>query len=254
MLRTHGSEQPTFPEQSEFIDYVAHELKQPMTAILGYTKMLLLGIGGELTDNQRQFLEVIDSNVTRMGKLVNDLLEISRLEAGRVSLNLAPVHLEPIIDETIAQAHSEIEARQHTLEVDIPAGLPPVEGDWERLLQILSILVSNAYRYTPNGGTLRISVQEPALSEGAPAHLLVSVSDTGIGMSPEELAQLGQSFYRADHDLVHGQWGTGLGVSIARHLVALHGGELLIESHVGQGSTFSFTLPVAGESEGQGLR
>ena len=248
MVRTHRSEQPTFSEQSEFIDFVAHELKQPMTAILGYTKMLLMGIGGELTDSQRQFVEVIDSNATRMGKLVNDLLEISRLEAGRISLNPAPVHLEPIVDETVAQARSEIEARQHTLEVDIQAGLPPVEGDRERLLQILSTLVSNAYKYTPNGGTLRIAVQEPALSGETPAYLLVSVSDTGIGMSSKELAQLGQTFYRANHDLVREQWGIGLGVSIARYLIALHRGELLIKSDADKGSTFSFTVPIADES------
>lgn len=254
MVRTHGSELPTFPEQSEFIDFVAHELKQPMTAILGYTKMLLMGIGGELTDNQRQFVEVIDSNATRMGKLVNDLLEISRLEAGHVSLNLAQVHLGPLIDQTIAQARTEIEARQHTLEVDVPAELPPVEGDRERLLQILSTLVSNAYMYTPKGGTLRIAVEELALSGETPAHLLVSVGDTGIGMSPKELAQLGQPFYRADRDLVREQWGTGLGVSIARHLAALHGGELQIESDVDKGSIFSFTVPIAGESNEYGIK
>jgi signal transduction histidine kinase len=250
MVRVQQPEQPTFPEQSEFVDFVAHELKQPMTAILGYTKMLLMGIGGELTDNQRQFVQVIDSNATRMGKLVNDLLDISRLEAGRVSLNLAPVHLGGIIEETITQARSEIEARQHTLEVEFPAELPPVRGDRERLLQILSNLLSNACLYTPNGGTLRIAVREHALSEGTQAHLLVSVSDTGIGMSSEELAQLGQPFYRADHDLVHAQWGTGLGLSITRHLIALHGGELLVESEVDQGSTFSFMVPLANEGKG----
>jgi signal transduction histidine kinase len=247
MVRVQPSEQPTFPEQSEFIDFVAHELKQPMTAILGYTKMLLMGIGGELTDNQRQFVQVIDSNATRMGKLVNDLLEISRLEAGRVSLNLAPVHLERILEETIAQARSEIEGRQHTVEVEFPEGLPPVRGDRERLLQILSNLVSNAYMYTPNGGTLCIAVQEDAASEGTQAHLRVSVSDTGIGLSSRELAQLGQPFYRADHDLVHAQWSTGLGLAITRHLIALHGGELSVESEVDKGSTFSFTVPLADE-------
>ena len=250
MVRIQQSEPPAVPAESEFIDFVAHELKQPMTAILGYTKMLLMGIGGELTDNQRQFVQVIDSNVTRMGKLVNDLLDFSRLEAGRVRLNLAPVHLEEIIEEAVMQARSEIEARQHTLEVEFPAGLPPVQGDQERLLQILSNLVSNAYMYTPNGGVLRIAVQERALSEGTPAHLLVSVSDTGIGISSGELVQLGRAFYRADHDLVHAQWGTGLGLSITRHLIALHGGDFLVDSEVGRGSTFSFTVPLAHEDKG----
>lgn len=250
MVPSHDPEQPTFSEQFDFIDFVAHELKQPMTAILGYTKMLIMGIGGELTDTQRQFVQVIDANANRMGKLVNDLLEISRLEAGRIKLNLAPVHLQEIVEETISEAQSEIEARHHTLEVDIPEALPPVMGDRERLIQILSNLVSNAYLYTPKGGTIRIAVEKRTDLEERPPHLLVSISDTGIGMSPQDLAQLGESFFRADHELVHTQRGTGLGVSISRHLVELHGGDLLVESEVDRGSKFSLMVPIAHGEDG----
>ena len=230
---------------SEFIDFVAHELKQPMTAMQGYAKMLTMGIGGELTETQQQFVQVIDSNVNRMGKLVGDLLEISRLEAGRTKLELAPVALRDVVNETLVNTRAEIEARHHTLEVAVPSDLPPVLADRERLVQILTNLVSNAYRYTPDGGTIRIVVDGQEYSKVPPDHLQVSVSDTGIGLSPQELVRLEEKFFRAEHDLVQQQPGTGLGVSITRNLVELHGGEFLIESEPGRGSTFSFTIPLA---------
>jgi signal transduction histidine kinase len=242
-------EQEAHQTQLEFIDFVAHELKQPMTAIQGYAKMLMLDLGGELNDTQRQFVEVINSNVGRMGKLIDDLLQISRLEAGRVKLKLAPVPMRNAVDETLASSQDDIEARHHTLQVEIPKDLPPALGDRTRLIQILTNLVSNAIRYTPDGGTIRITVgrrERPALPL---AHLLVTVSDTGIGMSLQDMARLEVKFFRADHDLVRTQSGTGLGVSIARHLVELHGGEFLVESEVDRGSTFSFTIPIANERD-----
>jgi GAF domain-containing protein/two-component sensor histidine kinase len=231
--------------KSEFIDFVAHELKQPMTSMQGYARLLTMGIGGELAPMQTQFVQVITSNVDRMGKLVNDLLEISRLEAGRTTLRLAPVQLREVIDETLLNTRTEIEARHHTLEVAVPDDLPPVMGDRERLVQIMTNLVSNAYKYTPEGGVIRIAVNGRDQQAVPPGHLLVSVSDTGIGMSPQELDGLKEKFFRADQPLVREQPGTGLGVSITRGLVALHGGELVVESETGRGTTFGFTLPIA---------
>jgi signal transduction histidine kinase len=243
MVRSNDVEQAKL----EFIDFVAHELKQPMTAIQGYAKMLLMDIGGELSDTQRQFVEVINSNADRMGKLVNDLLEISRLEAGRITLKLAPVRLSQIVDETLTNCLAEIESRHHTLDVEVPDDLPPVMGDRERLLQILTNLVSNAYLYTPEGGAICVSVGWPEGSEEPPGHLLVSVSDTGIGISPRDLDRLEEKFFRADHELVHEQPGNGLGVPISRHLVDLHGGKFVVESQPDRGSTFRFTVPIAPE-------
>jgi two-component system phosphate regulon sensor histidine kinase PhoR len=231
--------------KAEFIDFVAHELKQPMTAVQGYAKLLAMGIGGELSDTQQEFVRIINSNVERMGKLVNDLLEISRLEAGRTELNLAPVHLKQVVDETLANTHTEIEARHHRLEFRIAPDLPPVLGDYGRLVQILTRLVSNAYQYTPDGGTIEIAADGWDDVEAPQGHVLVSVSDTGIGMSPKDIANLEKQFFRADHDLVHAQPGSGLGVSIARKLVELHGGEFIIESEPGRGSTFRFSVPIA---------
>ena len=228
----------------EFMDFVAHELKQPMTSVKGYAKMLTLGIGGELSETQNQFVQVITSNVDRMGKLVDDLLEMSRLESGRI--RLAPEQLQPreILDQAMASIKPEAEAREHVLEVNASGDLPLVTGDRKRLLQILGYLLSNACRYTPDGGTIRASVSEPDPVAASPGTLLFSISDTGIGISSEDLVRL-DKFYRADHDLVISQPGLGLGISIARGLIALHGGKLTIESELNRGSTFTFTMPVA---------
>ena len=230
--------------KAEFIDFVAHELKQPMTAMQGYAKMLAMGIGGELNETQRQFVHTINANVSRMGKLVNDLLEISRLEAGRIKLQPEQLHPGEIVDDALARVRAEIQARHHALDLQIPEDLPPLTGDRARLVQILANLLSNACRYTPDGGTISINVSGPDRA-GAPAgRLRFSISDTGIGISPADLSRLGK-FFRTDHDLVISQPGTGLGISIARRLVELHGGELTVESELDQGSTFSFTVPVA---------
>jgi signal transduction histidine kinase len=231
--------------KSEFIDFVAHELKQPMTSMQGYAKMLTLGIGGELSSTQHEFVQVINANVDRMGKLVNDLLEISRLEAGRIQLKLASVRVPEIVEEAVVTTRTEIEARHHSLQVDVPEDLPPVRGDRDRLVQVLTNLVSNAYKYTPEGGTIRITANGRDEVDTPPGQLMISVSDTGIGMTPQQIARLDEKFFRADHDLVRAQPGTGLGVSITRNLVELHGGEFIIESVPGLGSTFRFTVPFA---------
>lgn len=231
---------------SQFIDFVAHELKQPMTSLKGYTQMLLLGIAGDLTPDQRRFVQVVDANVARMDRLVGDLLEVSRLEAGRIRLDPAPVALGELFDGALAGARAEIEARHHTLEIDLPADLPPVLGDRERLVQALAHLVLNACLYTPDGGRVRLSATRQEGAAGRVRQVRIGVSDSGIGLSPTEIRRLGQKFYRADHELVQRQPGNGLGLAITRHLLALHGSELLVESARGQGSSFAFTLPAAG--------
>jgi signal transduction histidine kinase len=228
-----------------FIDFVAHELKQPMTSIQGYARMLELGIGGELNDTQKQFVQVITSNAERLGRLVNDLLEISRLEAGRVRLELAPLQIRPVVDEAITRVQADVEARHHVLSVDVPTDLPAVLADRERLAQILTSLLRNACRYTPDGGTIRITAGERARPQLRPDHVLIGIRDTGIGLSPQDLARVGEKFFRASHHLVRSQPGIGLGLAIARRLVELHGGELTVESEPERGSTFSVRIPVA---------
>ena len=147
----------------------------------------------------------------------------------------------------VVATRAEIEARHHTLAIELPIDLPPALADRDRLLQILSNLISNAYKYTPEGGNIRIAAERLAGPEAPAEYLLMSISDSGIGMSSQELAHVGEKFFRASHDLVRAQPGSGLGVSIVQQLIALHGGQLTIKSEPDQGSTFSFTLPTAGK-------
>jgi signal transduction histidine kinase len=243
-------EQEASQSKLEFMDFVAHELKQPMTSIQGYARMLMMQLGGELNETQQQFVGVINANVERMGKLIDDLLDISRLEAGRIKLRQAPVPVRQIVDESLAGSREDIEARCHTVEVEIPEDLPPALGDRERLIQVLANLLSNAIQYTLDGGTIQIRADRTDPTEQQPALVRVTVSDTGIGMSPPEMAKLKEKFLRADHDLVRAHPGTGLGIPIARGLIALHGGELFVESEVDKGTTACFTLPIATDTEG----
>ncbi len=226
--------------QSEMLDFVAHELRQPMTAMQGYAKMLSMGIGGELTSTQKQFVGVIQANVERMGQLVNDLLDISRLDAGRTKVHRTPVLLSPIVRDAVELCRSEIDKRRHVVIVEAPEDLTPVLGNRERLEQVTASLVRNAAMYTPDGGTIRVTVDHPVAT-----HLRVSVQDTGIGLSPEELAKLEKRFFRAGHDMVKQQAGSGLGLTIARKILEIHGGELQVESEPNRGSTFRFTVPLA---------
>lgn len=228
--------------QSEMLDFVAHELRQPMTAMQGYAKMLSMGIGGELSPTQKQFAGVIHANVERMGKLVNDLLEISRLDAGRTKVHRIPVGLGQIVADVAERLRDEFDKRRHTLIVNVPDSIPPVLGDRERLEQVTAALLQNAAMYTPDGGTILVMVDQPT-----GAHARVAVQDTGIGMSAEEIARLERRFFRAGHELVKQQVGSGLGLAIARKVLELHGGEWEVESEPGRGSLFRFTVPLAPE-------
>ncbi len=225
--------------KSELISTVSHQLRTPMTSIKGYTDLLYLETVGEINEAQRRFLSIIKSNADRLALLANDLLDISRIETGRIRLNPEFLHISDIIEEIAASLRGQIEEKGLSLKLDIPEGLPPVYGDRGRVTQILTNLVDNARQYTPSGGQITVSAQ---LKDGL---LQVSVADTGIGIAPEEQEKIFDRFYRADHPLVQEVAGTGLGLPIAKAFVEMHGGEIWVESEPGQGSTFSFTLPLA---------
>jgi len=234
--------------KTEFISFVSHELKQPMTSIKGYTDLLAKGTVGELSDMQRSFLETVRSNVERMNKLVSDLLDISRIESGRMWLEFRSVSIEKAIGEVLRMTRRQIEAKQQTLEVDIPSDLPLVRGDRDRLVQVMTNLVSNACKYTPEEGHIAIRAQRWSDGRGAVGQdefVLCSIADTGIGITSEDQEWLFTKYFRADDPAVHSVPGTGLGLVITKSLVELHGGEIWVESEVGKGSTFTFTIPVA---------
>ena len=229
--------------KSEFVSTVSHELRTPMTSIKGYADLLLMGAAGAVNETQQRFLIVIKSNADRLSILVNDLLDISRIESGRVKLDLRPLSIESVIEQVATTLRGRMEEKNLTLRLSLPEEeLPRVYGDRDRVIQILTNLVSNAYQYTPAGGT--ITVRARLSSEAAPDRPLVQidVQDTGIGIAPENQPKVFERFFRVDDPNVHEFPGTGLGLAIVRSLVEMHDGGIWLESALGVGTTFSFTL------------
>jgi len=238
VLRDVTLEQEVARAKNDFVSLVSHELRTPMTSIKGYTDLMLKGAVGALNEQQKSFMTIVKSNVDRMAELVSDLLDVSRLEAGRVRLTLGRLDLAGVILEISQELAETMRQRELTLHFDLPPGLPPVCADRRRIVQVLLNLLSNAYRYTLAGGKITIAVQ--ALDD----EVQVDVIDTGIGISEQDRESIFERFYRADHPVVREQAGTGLGLPIARSLIEMHGGRLWVRSEEQVGSTFSFTLPV----------
>jgi signal transduction histidine kinase len=236
--RLYDAVQHANTAKTEFISTVTHELRIPMTSIKGYSEMM--GLMGQLSEQQKSFLTIIRNNVERMSILVSDLSDIARIESGRLKLEIVEgVRLAQVVNELLPSMQAEIEQREHTVTIDIPANLPAVSADSQRLAQILINLISNAYKYTPNGGTITIRAQQ----DDRQVHC--EVVDTGVGMTPEEMGRLFTKFWRADDPHVREQPGTGLGLTIAKNLIELQGGQLAVNSQKGLGTTFSFTLPMS---------
>jgi signal transduction histidine kinase len=227
--------------KSEFVTTVSHELRTPLTAIKGYVDILSMGAAGALSENQLHFLDIVSNNINRLNILVNDLLDISRIEAGRVTLNPQSVNVREIAEDIIADAlrRSQQEDKPMALSLDAPAKLPPVMGDGERIRQIIGNLVDNAFNYTPSNGTIRITIHQQD------DELQVDVQDNGVGIAVEDQPRVFERFFRGEHPLVLATPGTGLGLPIVRQLVEMHRGHIWMTSTgvPGEGSTFSFTLP-----------
>ena len=227
--------------KSDFVSMVSHEFRTPLTSIKGYTDLLTSGEVGSLSEEQKEFLQIVHTNADRLMALVSDLLDISRLEQGRVELRSLPVDVGMLTQQALMALQLQMQEKEHQIELLVDPALPAVRGDSARISQILMNLLSNAYKYTPARGSITVS----AAREGD--FVRVSVADTGVGMSEEEQAQLFTRFYRAKNAATQDVGGTGLGLSIARMLVEMHGGQIRVQSASGAGTTFSFTLPIADE-------
>ncbi len=225
--------------KSEFVSNVSHELRTPMTSVKGYVDLLLMGATGPLTDMQRNFLTVIKTNADRLTALVNDILDLSRIETGKVKLDRSPAGIEPLIEQVAASMLPKIQEKKMQLTTVVPEGLPKVFGDPSRMIQILTNLVGNSYKYTPEGGAIIIH----AYVRNGMMH--VGVEDTGMGISKEDQQKIFDRFFRVDNPAVHEVSGTGLGLSITTSLIQMHGGDIWVESELGVGSIFTFTLPLA---------
>jgi PAS domain S-box-containing protein len=224
--------------KSEFVSTVSHELRTPVTAIKGYTDLIYSGMVGEINDNQKQFLGIVKSNTERLTALINDLLDISRVETGRVRFEPEPVQLGDIIKNVIDALAPNAEDKAHALNLEVEAGLAEIMGDPNRLNQVFTNLVGNAIKYTPEGGQIDVAVY--SVGEA----VRVDVRDNGIGICAEDLSKIFDRFYRADHPLVQESRGSGLGLSIVKMFVEMHGGRVWAESGPGTGSTFTVLLPL----------
>ncbi len=254
--------------KTDFIAIVSHELRTPMTSIKGYVDLILDGDTGEINHLQREFLWTVQRNTRRLVAMINDMLDISRIESGNIEFDVRPFSLRDIIEQALNTIKPQADEKNLAIEVEWPAGAGPgrVLSDFDRVLQVLINLLSNAIKYTPAppGSPGRITVTMSAVSSAAPdvaandetpaaprgrrvapAFARIAVRDTGIGISPHDQALLFQKFFRADNSVTQEIGGTGLGLSITQALVEKMGGGISVSSQLGEGSEFAFTLPLA---------
>lgn len=234
--------------KSDFVSFVAHELKNPMTSIKGYTELLAAGSVGEINEMQANFLNTIRANVERMSVLVSDLNDNAKIEAGRLRLDYKPVQVAEVVEEVMRSTRRQIEDKKQTVDMRLSTDMPPVWADPVRVGQVLTNLVSNAYKYTPEGGTITIGAEAAANQwdpEGAKKVVHLWVRDNGIGISIEDQAKIFQKFFRSDDSKAREAPGTGLGLNITKSLVEMQGGRIWFESEFRHGTAFHFTVPVA---------
>jgi len=222
----------------DFVANVSHEFKTPLTAIQGFAETLL---SGALDDraNRRRFVEIIREHARRLARLTDDLLKLSRIEAGRLELEIRPSRVEALVNGCIETTRLKAEAKGIQIHVDLNGNALMVRGDGAQLSEVLQNLLDNAVQYTPSGG--KIEVQARSNGQG----VVFTVSDTGIGIPESDLERIFERFYRVDAARSREAGGTGLGLAIARHIVEAHGGRIWVESAIGQGSRFHFSIPSA---------
>ncbi len=225
--------------KSEFVSVVSHELKLPMTSIKGYSDLMISGATGALNENQTNFLNTIRNNVNRMATLVSDLADISRIESGNLRLEPREVPVWDVIDEVVTLTRTQVTQKNQTVTVDIPSELPKAWCDRNRLAQILTNLVSNANKYTQDGGAIVVhATREDGMIQ-------IKVEDNGLGMTPEDQQKLFSKFFRSADEKIREAPGTGLGLSITKNLIELQGGKIWFESEFRKGTSFYFTVPVS---------
>ena len=244
----YGEVQRANLAKSDFVSFVAHELKNPMTSIKGYTELLAGGAVGQINEMQTNFLHTIKSNVERMSTLVSDLNDNAKIEAGRLRFEYKATSAADLVDEVVRTMKRQIDDRKQTLEILIPEKLPPMWADRIRVGQVLTNLLSNAYKYTPESGVLQVGVEETENlwdADGAPRVIHLWVKDNGIGLTVEDQQKMFQKFFRSDDPKAREAPGTGLGLNITKSLVEMQGGRIWFESEYRVGTTFHFTVPVA---------
>ncbi|MFQ6061569.1 MAG: ATP-binding protein [Methanosarcinales archaeon] len=224
--------------KTDFINVVAHELRTPLSAIIGFND-LLLHRSDNFTDKQKHYLRIMEKNANQLNDLVNEVLELSRIDARKIKLQLESLDLGEIVSEVITDLKPLIDKNKQTLIVDIPKNLK-ISGDKQKITQIFSNLISNAIKYTPDNGKIEIKIEDKE------KEILVKVMDNGIGIKEKDIPRIFDRFYMADASLTRECNRTGLGLAIVKENVKLHGGNITVKSKLGEGSTFEFTLSKIG--------
>jgi two-component system phosphate regulon sensor histidine kinase PhoR len=240
--------------RKDFVANVSHELRTPLTSIKGYVEALLDG-GKDDPDTTVRFLDIILKQSDRLNLILEDLLQLSKIESGQVQFKQEPLHIDSVVDRTIAMIKPLADKKQHQLRAEVEADLPLINGDQERLVQVLANLLDNAIKYTPERGTITVSARRIPCGTGRPADgprdgVELVVTDTGIGIPEKDRPRVFERFYRVDKARSRELGGTGLGLAIVKHIVEGHGGQIRVEGHVPNGSRFVVRLPA--EPEGRG--
>ncbi|MCX6079458.1 MAG: GAF domain-containing protein [Chloroflexi bacterium] len=234
--------------KSEFVSLVAHELKNPMTSIKGYSELLAAGAVGPMTDMQNNFLGTIRANIERMKTIVEDLNDNSKIEAGRLRLDFKAVDLAEITENVVRSTRRQIDDKKQTIEVLLPETLPQIWADRTRLEQILVNLISNSNKYTQEGGQISIAAERTTNDpdqQGSPQVVHIWVKDNGLGMTPDDQKKIFQKFFRSEDDQARKSSGTGLGLNITKSLIEMQGGRIWFESEFRKGTTFHITIPIS---------
>ncbi len=222
--------------RSEFVANVSHELRTPLTSIQGFIETLKEGAVND-PEKAQYFLEIIEKQSNRLNNLIEELLQLSKIESQEIVMNLQPINLRDLIDKTISEFKKKIEQKDHKIKINISPQFPLVKADPEQIEVVFRNLLDNAVKYNPDGGEIYISALEKA------ENIYIEVADNGIGISAEHLPRIFERFYRANKDRSRKSGGTGLGLAIVKHIVQAHQGTIGVESKPGKGSKFFFTLP-----------
>jgi signal transduction histidine kinase len=223
--------------KSDFLANMSHELRTPLNAIIGFSEVLLEKLFGDVNDKQEDYLKDIHSSGKHLLALINDILDLSKVEAGRMELDLSEIDLPSVVAGAMTLVRERALQHSIALGLDIDSALGPWTADERKVKQIMLNLLSNAVKFTPDGGRVDVRAR---LVDG---HAQVSVADTGVGIAPEDQGAVFEEFRQVGHDYTRKQEGTGLGLALTRKFIELHGGRIWLESAPGKGSVFTFTLP-----------
>ncbi|MBC7251722.1 MAG: GAF domain-containing protein [Anaerolineae bacterium] len=249
LLLDVSAEEQRRRDKDTFLASLAHELRTPMTSITGYTDLLLSDAVGVVGEMQRNFLQRVKANVERMEVMLNNLIGVTAIDTGQLQIELEPIDVRAVVEDTITGAQAQLEEKGLTLKLNLPRRIPTLYADPECVRQIMVNLLSNACKASREGGEVHIRGEvhneaQEGIDVAAP-FLLISVTDSGEGIAPEDLPRVFDRFYQADHPLIKGLGETGVGLAVVKTMVEAHQGQVWVESQVGQGTTFSVALPLS---------